>query len=276
METNFSKGVYYKNLPTDLAIRKGKGFMGNLSGPVHLRIKGRDLESVPKPLVVYEAVIKFGPISHEKLYHKVGYSRSSTFRALRHLETAGWIRKLVNNHHYVATAYVDELAASGSTSLAQLDIVSYAISHANLDHSFTFSVGFYITKRTFCILESSSKLQRPNELEYPFESCAALTAYCHFNQGWDEKTLFNPDIFYNDYDRKFMKKRLSDCRRNINRRGFHFCRDEFSASIGIKFDSSFVGSITLKTSNVNKTIKKKFINNIQTIRSIMEKEGFLA
>ena len=240
------------------------------------QLKEKGFKRVPKPLVVYEAILKFGPISHDELYHKIGFSRSATFRALRHLETAGWVRRLINNHQYVATAHIDKLVSNGSTSLIELDAIYDVLSGLNFGSRFKFNVGFYVTKRTFCILESSSKFEPLNIVKYPFESCSALVAYCHLYQDWDDKILFNTELHYNSFDRADMKNRLLHCRYDLKRKGYYFCPREVSVSIGLKVDSTLVGSITLKCKNISKVESRELISNIRAIQFATDKRGFLA
>ena len=233
------------------------------------------LNKIPKPLLVYEAIIKFGPISLDDLYLKTGFSRSATFRALKHLEAVGWIRKSINNHQYLATAYIDELVSTGSTSLVELDIIHDMLSTTRFYSELNFRVGFYITKRSFCIMESSSKYEKINIVEYPSDSSGALTAYSCLYQDWKEDILFKSGNNCNFFERRNLEKQLSKCRYDIKRRGFFFCPDEYSAHIGIRVDNSLVGAISLKSRfPLNWKKNRLFLKDIKNVISTVKNKGF--
>jgi len=244
----------------------------------HIRVNSdkKENEKTLKPLVVYEAVLKFGPISHDDLYKKIGFSRSATFRALRHLEEAGWVRRLINNHHFVATSFVDELASVGSTSLSELDMIFKVLSEVNISSKFVFKVGLYISKSTYCILESSSKNEPVNTIVYPFESCAALVAYCFYSSVWSEKMLFDPNQFFNEYDFIEMKERLMRCKKSLSKRDFFYCHEEQVAAIGVKVGEAFVGSISVKQKDVSKDKVKPLINELRRLSAGLERNELLA
>ena len=85
--------------------------------------RNEDRNEQPRLLQVFEAVVRYGPISLDNTFPLVGRSRSATFRALKTLETSGWIRRTFNGRQYVATSVIDDLSEQGAISPPELDLI---------------------------------------------------------------------------------------------------------------------------------------------------------
>lgn len=135
-------------------------------------------ENQPKLLQVYEAVVLHGPISLDCAFPLIRRSRSATFRALKTLEKSGWIRRTLNGHQYVATSVIDGLSASGAISLPELDLLCSLLSKYRKQHKLRIQAGFYITVRSFHLLECSESKTRLDLVLCPTKeniSCAAFS-----------------------------------------------------------------------------------------------------
>ncbi|WP_170419696.1 hypothetical protein [Ruegeria atlantica] len=151
-----------------------------------------ELKSQPERsrlLQVYETVVRFGPISLDCAFPLVKRSRSATFRALKTLEISGWIRRTLNGHQYVATATIDELSEQGTVSLPELDSLCLILRECRKQHRLQMQVGFYITNRTFHLVEcSESELRTDLELR-PDQACIAGVAFSLLPKARRDKIL---------------------------------------------------------------------------------------
>lgn len=227
--------------------------------------------SYPKLLEVYEAVVKFGPIPLDELYPKLNHSRSSTFRSLKHLQAAGWVRTLMSKHDFVATSHLEELISSGSISMPEADLVCNLLRECVKSWGMHIDVGLYITNRTFFLVESSNKSVQVNSPYYPCNNTTALIACCCLENIPPDQFLFDPHQSTSLIDIKQTHDVLKLCKYEISQKGYYFSPDEVTASTGVTFDSGVVGGVTIYPKTYGPTHFNKLLKCVDDVLKILKK-----
>ncbi len=225
-----------------------------------------------KILKVYEIVLRHGPILLDEVYPKTEHSRTATFRALKQLERAGWIRPLINRHQFVATSLINNLMAAGSVSLPEVDLVSALVQDIITREAMHVDIGMYVTDQTFHLLESSNKAARLNTPQYPHQSSAALVAYCISAEDRGEGPFgggaSGPDM-------EHFRERLKLCRQDIQRNHRFFCVDELSSTIGLRFRSNLVGALSITQKSVGTRNVSELLKCSKEIVGLLRQNGIL-
>ena len=232
-------------------------------------------DKLATPMVVYEGVMAFGPLTIDELYPRIGLSRSATYRAMKHLETGGWVRKLVDRHNFIATARIDELVAQATISPLELDVVLSVLGKITADSRFHWDIGFYVNRCDFCVFESTERTKPLSKTRYPYEHCGALVACCHFSGKSTRKMLFGKKFLPDATDRAKMQSLIGYCRDMLRTQNYAHFPEDCSAAVGLKFEDDYIGSIAIRRKIMVKS-DLDLIATVKTVCKIMEDHGFLA
>ncbi len=206
---------------------------------------GINLHAKSHLLKVYETVLLFGPISLDEVFPIIGRSRSSTFRCLKQLEAAGWIRTLINKHHFVATAFMDELVSKGAVSMPEVDLISLPAREAALAHKMHTDIGMLISNSHFLLAESTDRAKKANTPMLPLQGNCALVAYCIKERLDPERAARRVEAVHRDTPQEFITQAVGNCCRALQEKAYFICPDEMSSTIGLTFPSGQIGAVSI-------------------------------
>ncbi len=207
--------------------------------------RNEDSKERPRLLQVFEAVARFGPISLDHVFPLVGRSRSATFRALKNLETSGWIRRTFNGRQYVATSVIDDLSEQGAISPPELDLICALLGGYQKRNRLGMQVGFYITPKTFYLLECSEKGALSDMVLCPGEETIACIAFSLLPASRQEKIFSDLNRTLDLISREELRARVRNYSLSLQARSYLHDPSGNVAFIGLKTPSGQTGALSV-------------------------------
>lgn len=236
--------------------------------------KNEDQVERTKLLKVFETVVRFGPISLDDTYPLVDRSRSATFRALKTLELSGWIRRTFNGRQYVATSVIDNLSGQGTISSQELDLLCPLLSGYQKQNNLRLQVGFYVTPKTFYVLECSEKGSIADLVLCPSQEAIACTAFCLLSASRQEKIFNDLNETLDLTSRDALRARVRKYSQSLQTRGYVCDSSEIEGFIGLETSSGQVGALSVAPRA--KWSATGFDQHIETISKILADHDLLA
>ncbi|WP_170419803.1 helix-turn-helix domain-containing protein [Ruegeria atlantica] len=232
----------------------------------------------PKLLEIFEAILKKGPITLDELHSSTSYSRSATYRAIKQLETSGWIRRALNRHSYIASSVVDNALSVGAVSMVETDIVNQIISNLGVkfQKDCIFEFGIFISKKSYRLVEDRSGILVDDNEIFPLFSANALTGFC-CNPSIRKITDFiQADRDYSHWNNVILLERINECRKQIENTKFYVCPFDGSVSIGLKFNGNIYGALSFSCKSSNGDITAKIKEVASQVAAEFNKYDLLA
>ena len=239
--------------------------------------KNANQNEQPRLLQVFEVVVRFGPISLDNTFPLVGRSRSATFRALKALEKSGWIRRTFNERQYVATSVIDELSEQRAISPPELDLICSLLGGYQKRNGLRMQVGFYVTTRTFQLLECSEKGSIPDLVLCPGEETIACVALSLLPASRQDRILGDLDRTLDLIARDDLRARVREYSQSLQDRGYLYDLPKNEVFVGLKTLSGQVGALTVtsrsKLSGMCLTRHAETICNILADNDLLAGQG---